>query len=111
MQMALLHRHGRPGQRLRRRRNAGTIKAAVVLVIVVVIVVILVMPTTQDFLRKTLITPFQESYPEYADITFQKTYTVNANGGNVENFTINSMSPQNISQEGVNLQLIESIQM
>ena len=81
------------------------------LVIVVVIVIILVMPTTQDFLRKTLITPFQESYPEYADITFQKIFTVNANGGNVENFTINSMTPQNISQEGVNLQLIEAFSM
>jgi hypothetical protein len=66
------------------------------------------MPSTQQFLEKSLVTPFQESFPEYADITFQRTFIVNANGGTLFNFTVGSIQPQSISQEGVNLQLVES---
>ena len=66
------------------------------------------MPTTQDFLKKSFITPFQESYPEYADITFERTFTVGANGGTLLNYTVGSVRPQNISQEGLNLQLVKS---
>ena len=66
------------------------------------------MPTTQDFLKKTFISPFQESFPENADITFVRTFTVSANGGEITNFIVQSVQPQNISQEGVNLQLVES---
>jgi hypothetical protein len=91
-----------------RRRERGTLKAAVILIFVIIIAVILIMPSTQDFLKKSFITPFQESYPEYADITFQRTFTVGANGGTLINFTVDSTEPQNISQEGVNLQLVES---
>lgn len=90
------------------RKRRGTLKAAVVLVFIIVIALILIMPTTQDFLRKTFITPFQESYPEYADITFKRTFTVSANGGTLINFTVGSIRPQTISQEGVDLQLVES---
>jgi hypothetical protein len=89
-------------------RNRGALKAGVVLVIVIVIAIILIMPSTQDFLKRSLINPFQESYPEYAEISFQRSFSVGANGGNVGNFSINSVVPQNISQEGVNLQTIES---
>ena len=66
------------------------------------------MPTTQDLLRKTFISPFQESFPENADITFERTFTVSANGGQITNFIVQSVQPQNISQEGVNLQQVES---
>jgi transglutaminase-like putative cysteine protease len=91
-----------------RRKKGGTIKAAAVLVFVIIIAIILIMPSTQDFLKNTFITPFQESYPEYVDITFERTFTVNANGGKLINYTVASMQPQNISQEGVNLQLVGS---
>jgi hypothetical protein len=91
-----------------RRRNRGALKAGVVLVIVIVIAVILIMPSTQDFLKRSFISPFQESFPEYADISFKRTFTVGANGGSLINYTVGSIRPQNISQEGVNLQLVES---
>ena len=66
------------------------------------------MPSTQDFLKKSFVNPFQESYPEYAEISFQRTFTVNANGGTLINFTVSSVRPQSISQEGVNLQVVQS---
>jgi transglutaminase-like putative cysteine protease len=91
-----------------RRRSAGALKAGVVLAVVVIIAIILIMPSTQDFLRRSLITPFQDTFPEYADITFQRTFTVGANGGTTVNYTVAANRPQNISQEGVDLQLIES---
>jgi hypothetical protein len=86
----------------------GALRAAVVLVLVIIIAIILIMPSTQDFLRRSLITPFQESTPEYADITYQRTFTVSANGGTIINFTVGAIQPQTISQEGVNLQQVES---
>ena len=92
----------------RRRKRNGALKAALVLIFVIIIAVILIMPSTQDFLKKTFISPFEETIPEYADITFQRTYTVNANSGKVINFTVDSIRPQSISQEGVNLQVVES---
>jgi hypothetical protein len=91
-----------------RRRNKGALKAAVVLVLVIIIAVILIMPSTQDFLRRSLIMPFQESTPEWSDITFQRTFTVGAGGGSLINFTVAAIQPQTISQEGVDLQMVES---
>lgn len=91
-----------------KKRNRGALKAAVVLVIVIVIAVILIMPSTQDFLRRSLLMPFQESTPEWTDVTFQRTFTVGANGGSIVNFTVGAIQPQNISQEGVDLQQVES---
>jgi hypothetical protein len=91
-----------------RRRNGGALKAGVVLAIVIVLAIILIMPSTQDFLRNTFISPFQESFPEYADITFQRTFTVGANGGALINYTVGAIRPQNISQEGVELQVVSS---
>jgi hypothetical protein len=102
-----------PGQQMfphrpPRKRKRRTLKAAVVLVVVIAIAVILIMPSTQDFLRRSLIMPFQDSTPEWADITFQRTFTVEADGGSLVNFTVGAIQPQTISQEGVDLQQVES---
>ena len=84
------------------------VKAAVVLVLVIIVAILLIMPSTQDLLKRSFITPFQDTTPEYAEITFERKYTVSANGGLLYNFTVGAIRPQSISQEGVDLQLVES---
>ena len=92
----------------KRKKGKGALKAALVLALVIIIAVILIMPSTQDFLRRSFISPFQESIPQNSDLTFQRTLTIGADGGQVNSFSINLTEPQNISQAGVNLQEIES---
>jgi hypothetical protein len=84
------------------KRKAG--KVIVFIAVIIIVILLLLNPGVQSVLKSIFIDPFQESYPEYTTFTVERTLTVEANGGTVYNYTLDIPVPEDISENGNELQ-------
>jgi hypothetical protein len=89
-----------------KRRIAGVI----VLIIVIVLVLLLIFsPAFQNFIYQTLLSPFAKKIPAYATFEIERTIEIDANGGVVNNFVVDTPLPVNLSDNGHPLQTVNNL--
>ncbi|MCG7844958.1 MAG: transglutaminase-like domain-containing protein [Methanomassiliicoccales archaeon] len=89
------------------RRKVG--RTLLVLAVILIVVVLLLLPPTQDLFRKYLLDPFSPHYPEDVEIELRRTLTLDANGGQVTQYSIDLPRPVSIFSDGVYLQHIDDL--
>jgi hypothetical protein len=89
------------------RRPVG--KALVVIIALIIVVMMLLTPAVQGFIKDLISSPFQSRYPKEATFTLQRTFTVDANGGQVIDFAFDIPEPVNITQNGYDIQTISRV--
>ncbi|HUV25522.1 MAG TPA: hypothetical protein VMW26_08855 [Methanomassiliicoccales archaeon] len=85
------------------------VKIIAIIVVVIIVIILLLNPGVQGVLKSIFIDPFQKSYPEYTTFTVERTLTIEANGGTVFNYTLDLPVPEDISENGNELQELISI--
>lgn len=85
------------------------LKIAVLLVVLVIVAIILLTPSVQNAIANFLLSPFQQSTPKYVTYRLERTLSVDANGGEVDSFTLDIPVPQGLGGNGYNLQTMSSI--
>lgn len=89
------------------RRTA--VKVVAIIAVIIIVVLLLLNPGVQSLLKSIFVDPFQSSYPEYATFTLRRTFTIDANGGTVYNYTIDIPLPSDLSENGNPLQEVQSV--
>jgi hypothetical protein len=89
------------------KRKVGKIIA--IIVVVIIVIILLLNPGVQSVLKSIFIDPFQKSYPEYTTFTVERTLTIEANGGTVFNYTLDLPVPEDMSENGNELQELIAI--
>jgi len=90
------------------RRSVG--KALLAIAVIAVAILLLMTPSIQGILKDIVSSPFKPRYPEETTFTLERTLTVDANGGTVNSYAIDIPEPMNITQNGVRMQTITSVE-
>ena len=84
-------------------------KMVVALVVVVLLVVVLLMPATQTFLRDNVFGALRPSYSESVNLEYQRTITVTASQGPIQQVSVTIPKAINVSMNGLMLQQVHSV--
>jgi hypothetical protein len=90
-------------------KKRSAVKSVAVIAVVIVLALLLLTPAVQGFLKDLIQSPFQPRYPESATFELERTMTVDANGGEVMNYTFDICEPVTIAQNGYTIQNVSSI--
>lgn len=77
-------------------------KAIIILAVLMIVLILLLNPGVQSLLKSIFLDPF--GYPSHATFTLKRTLIVDANGGNIYNYTVDIPQPSNASENGFPLQ-------
>lgn len=89
------------------RRRSGFAGAVVVIIVLIVVVILILIPGIQNLIKGLFLN--QERYPEYAVFSVERTLEIEASGGRVANFTIDTSYPTNMSENGYELQEVQQV--
>lgn len=81
-----------------------------VIAVIIIVALLLINPSVQGVLKNIITSPFTPRYPEEATFSLERTLTVSANGGEVIGYSFDIPEPMNISQNGYQIQTINSVQ-
>jgi hypothetical protein len=98
-----------PAQLKPAKKKRPALKAAFVVSAIIVVALLLLTPAAQGFLRDLVSSPFRERYPASATFTLDRSMLINANGGEVMNYSFDISIPSTISQNGYTIQSVSSI--
>jgi Transglutaminase-like superfamily len=90
-------------------KKRSAVKSVAAIAVVIILVLLLLTPAVQGFLKDLIQSPFQPRYPESATFELERKMTVDANGGEVLNYTFDISEPITISQNGYTIQNVSSI--
>lgn len=90
-------------------RRAG--RTLLVLAVVLLIVLLLLLPPTQDLLRGIFLDPFSPRYPQEVRMEVARTLTLDANGGEVLDYSIRAPKPVSVTSDGVYLQRLQRLSL